>query len=161
VKQVDISETRGGNVWKIKLKHFKQTGRTSISETSKGHPWIQDGSTAWRVNIINNKMGYLVADLQSIFNRWRNHLSQLLNVHEVNDVRLSEIHSWATSVWAQGLRDGILLFTDFTWWKTSTDIILWKPLVMFFNQFKGYKSGLTACCLHINWGWKQTNSYYT
>jgi len=86
VKQVEISGTKEGDV------------RTSISETCTRHPWIQEGSTAWRVNIIKDEKGYLVADLQSILKRWRNHFSQLLNVHWVNDVRHSEIHSWATSL---------------------------------------------------------------
>jgi len=35
----------------------------------------------------------LVADLHSIFARWRNYFSQLLNVHGVNDVRQTEIHT--------------------------------------------------------------------
>ena len=35
----------------------------------------------------------LVADSHSIMARWRNCLSQLLNVHGVNDVRQAEIHT--------------------------------------------------------------------
>jgi len=35
----------------------------------------------------------LVAYFHSILTRWRNHYSQLLNVHEVNDVRQTEIHT--------------------------------------------------------------------
>jgi len=34
----------------------------------------------------------LVTDSHTIFARWRNHFSQLLNVHEVNNVRQIEIH---------------------------------------------------------------------
>ena len=37
--------------------------------------------------------GDLVTDSHSIFARWRNHFSQLLNIHGVNDVRQSEIHT--------------------------------------------------------------------
>jgi hypothetical protein len=66
---------------------------TSISETCTGHPWIQEASPAWRVNIIKDGKRYLVADLQSISNRWKNNFSQLLNVHGVNDVRQSETHT--------------------------------------------------------------------
>ena len=35
----------------------------------------------------------LLADYHSILARWRNHFSQLLNVHGVNDVRQTEIHT--------------------------------------------------------------------
>ena len=35
----------------------------------------------------------MVADSHSIMARWRNYFSQLLNVHEVKDVRLAEIHT--------------------------------------------------------------------
>jgi hypothetical protein len=35
----------------------------------------------------------LVADSHSILTRWRNYFSQLLNVHWVNDVRQTEIHT--------------------------------------------------------------------
>ena len=37
--------------------------------------------------------GDFVTDSHSIFARWRNHFSQLLNVHKVNDARQSEIHT--------------------------------------------------------------------
>ena len=37
--------------------------------------------------------GDLVADSHSILARWRNYFSQLLNVHGVNDVRQTEIHT--------------------------------------------------------------------
>jgi hypothetical protein len=35
----------------------------------------------------------LVADSHSILARWRNHFFQLLNVHGVNDVRQTEVHT--------------------------------------------------------------------
>ena len=35
----------------------------------------------------------LVADSHSILARWRNHFSQLLIIHEVNDVRQTELHT--------------------------------------------------------------------
>jgi hypothetical protein len=35
----------------------------------------------------------LVADFHSILARWRNYFSQILNVHEVNDVRQTYIHT--------------------------------------------------------------------
>ena len=38
-------------------------------------------------------MGDLVADSHSVLARWRNHLSQILNIHGVNDVSQTEIHT--------------------------------------------------------------------
>jgi hypothetical protein len=35
----------------------------------------------------------LVTDSYNILSRWRNHPSQLLNIHGVNDVRQTEIHT--------------------------------------------------------------------
>jgi hypothetical protein len=46
-----------------------------------------------RTNTVKDKRGDLVADFHSIVARWRNHFSQLLNVHGFNDVRQTEIHT--------------------------------------------------------------------
>jgi len=46
-----------------------------------------------RTNIVKDEKGDLVTDLHSILARWRNYSSQLLNVHGVNDVRQTEIHT--------------------------------------------------------------------
>jgi len=46
-----------------------------------------------RTNIVKDWKGDLVADCHSILARWRNHFSQLLNVHGFNDVRQTEIHT--------------------------------------------------------------------
>ena len=35
----------------------------------------------------------MIADSHSILARWRNHFSQLLNIHGVNDVRQTELHT--------------------------------------------------------------------
>ena len=39
------------------------------------------------------RKGDLVTDSHSIVAKWRNHLFQLLNVHRVNDLRQTEIHT--------------------------------------------------------------------
>jgi len=38
-------------------------------------------------NIVKDEKGDLVADSHCILARWRNHLSQLLNINGFNDVR--------------------------------------------------------------------------
>ena len=50
-----------------------------------------------RTAIVKDEKGNLVAEPHSIMARWRNYFSQLLNVHEVNDIRQAEIHSRTTS----------------------------------------------------------------
>ena len=46
-----------------------------------------------RTNLVKDEKGDLVTDSYSILARWRNHFLQLLNVHGVNDVRQTEIHT--------------------------------------------------------------------
>jgi len=56
-----------------------------------------------RTHIVKDEKGDLVADSHSILDRWRNHFSQLLNVHRVNDVRQTNTHSRTTSAWTDCL----------------------------------------------------------
>jgi hypothetical protein len=46
-----------------------------------------------RTNIVTDEKGDLVTDCHSILGRWRNHFSQLFNVHRVSDVRQREINT--------------------------------------------------------------------
>jgi hypothetical protein len=46
-----------------------------------------------RTNVVKDEKGDLVADSHSILARWRDHFSQLLNIHGVNDVRQTEVHT--------------------------------------------------------------------
>jgi len=57
---------------------FCHTTYMGITDFKKGY---QPGT-----NIVKDEMGDLVADFHSVLARWRNHLSQLLNIHGVNDV---------------------------------------------------------------------------
>jgi hypothetical protein len=50
-----------------------------------------------RTNVVKEENGDLVANSHSILARWRNHFSQLLNIHGVNDVRQTEGHGRATN----------------------------------------------------------------
>src|SRR5215475_7203663 len=51
-----------------------------------------------RTNIIKDQKGDLVSDSHSILARWRNYFSQLLNVHGVNNVGQTEIHTAETLI---------------------------------------------------------------
>ena len=46
-----------------------------------------------RTNVVKDDKGDLFADSYSILAMWRNYFSQILNVHGVNDVRQTEIHT--------------------------------------------------------------------
>jgi hypothetical protein len=46
-----------------------------------------------RTNVVKDEKGELVADSHSILARWRHHFSQLLNIHGVNDVKQTEVHT--------------------------------------------------------------------
>jgi hypothetical protein len=45
-----------------------------------------------RINIIKDENSNLLADPQSILNRWKNFFNQVLIVHEVHDVRQMDMH---------------------------------------------------------------------
>jgi hypothetical protein len=46
-----------------------------------------------RINIFKDENGNLLADLQSVLNRWKNFFNQVLNVHGIHDVRQMDIHT--------------------------------------------------------------------
>jgi hypothetical protein len=45
-----------------------------------------------RNNLVKDDDGNLLEDSDSILSRWKKYLSQLLNVHDVSDVRQTEVH---------------------------------------------------------------------
>jgi hypothetical protein len=46
-----------------------------------------------RSNLVKGENGDLLADSNTILNRWKSYFSQLLNVHDVSDIRRIEIHT--------------------------------------------------------------------
>jgi hypothetical protein len=46
-----------------------------------------------RNNLVKDENGDLLADSYDILYRWKNYFSQLLNVHNVSDVRQIEVHT--------------------------------------------------------------------
>jgi hypothetical protein len=46
-----------------------------------------------RYNLLKDENCDLISDSHNILNRWKNYFSQLLNVHNVSDVRQVEIHT--------------------------------------------------------------------
>jgi hypothetical protein len=46
-----------------------------------------------RSNLVKDENGDLLADSHNILNRWKKYFSQLLNVHNVSDVRQIEVYT--------------------------------------------------------------------
>jgi len=67
-----------------KIKNIRHLCR-GISDFKKG--------CQLRTNTGKDEKGNLVVDSHSILVRWRNHFSQLFNIHGVNDVRQTELHT--------------------------------------------------------------------
>jgi hypothetical protein len=59
--------------------------RRGINEFNKGY--------RPRNNLLKGENGDLLADSRNTLNRWKNYFSQLLNVHNVSDVRQIEVHT--------------------------------------------------------------------
>jgi hypothetical protein len=80
VKLVDISGPKG-EFSKAKINELGEGGGLyrSIIEFKKGYQP--------RTSIVKDEKSDLVVDPHSILARWRNHFTQLLNVHGVNDIR--------------------------------------------------------------------------
>ena len=57
----------------------------SINEFKKGYQP--------RTNIVMDEKGDMVTDTHTLLDRWRNYFSQLKNIHEINDVIQTEIHT--------------------------------------------------------------------
>ena len=71
-----------------KIKNIRNLYR-GINDSEKGYQP--------RTNIVKDEKGDLLTESNSIFAMWRNHFSQLLNIHGVNDVRQTNTHSTTTS----------------------------------------------------------------
>jgi len=73
--------------------NLKQTVRTRILEICIETSVSFNKCYQPRTNIVEDEKGDLVAHCHSILARQKNHFSQLLNVHRVNDVRQTEIYT--------------------------------------------------------------------
>jgi hypothetical protein len=56
------------------------------------------GFTNLEVNLVKDENGDLLVDSHNILNRWKNPVTQLLNVHRVSDVTQIETHTVERSV---------------------------------------------------------------
>jgi hypothetical protein len=107
----DPSEINGGNLVNVRCeasRYFRNKKRKHLKdkinelETNSKNKNIRDlyrGIIGFkrvyqpRNNLVKDDNGVLIADSHNIFNTWKNYLSQLLNVHNVSDVRQIEVHT--------------------------------------------------------------------
>jgi len=93
VKLLDISGVKKKEYLKAKIDELETNSKfknikdlyTVISDFKKG---FLPGT-----NVVNYEKGDLLTDCRSILARWRNHFTQLLKVHGVNNVRPRKIHA--------------------------------------------------------------------
>jgi hypothetical protein len=86
IKPLDIPGRKKENL-KAKFDELETNSKTkNIRDLYKGINKLKK-SYQLRTNIVRDERGDLVTDSYSILARWRNHFSQLLIVHGVNDVR--------------------------------------------------------------------------
>jgi hypothetical protein len=78
-----------------------------------------------RNNLVKDENGDLLADSLSILNRWKNYFSQLLNVHNVSDVRQIEVHMAESLVPGPS---GLEVETAIASWKSITCPVVIKCL---------------------------------
>jgi len=89
----DISGTKKKAYLKAKIEELETNNKIkNIRDLYRGIIDFKKGYQP-RTNIVKDDKGALVADSHSILTRWRNCFSQILNVHGVNDVRQTEIHT--------------------------------------------------------------------
>jgi len=87
VKLADISGK------KVKIEDLENSSKIkNIRDLYRGINDFQKGYH-FRTNVKKYENGDMVADPYSIAVRWRKYFPQLLNVHGVNDVRHTEVHT--------------------------------------------------------------------
>jgi hypothetical protein len=77
-----------GKINELEINNKKKNIRSlyrGINEFKKGY--------RPRINIIKDENGSLLADPQSVLNRWKNLFNQVLNIHGVHDIRQMDIHT--------------------------------------------------------------------
>ena len=96
MKLLDISETRKEY---LNAKIDELESKSKIENIRDLYMGISDFKKCYqpRTYTVNNEKENLVTEVHSILARWRDHFSQLLNVHGVHVVRHRNTHNRTTS----------------------------------------------------------------
>jgi hypothetical protein len=76
---------------KDKIKLETNNKNKNIRDLYRGTNEFQKGYRP-RINIIKDENGNLLADPQSVLNRWKSFFNQVLNIHGVHDVEHMDIN---------------------------------------------------------------------
>jgi hypothetical protein len=91
VKLVELSGPKKREYLKNKINELKTNSKNkNIRDLYRGINEFKKGYQP-RTNMVKENGD--LADSHSILNRWKNYFCQLLNVHGVNDVRQTKIHT--------------------------------------------------------------------
>ena len=95
MKLAGISGTNKKKKAYLKAKIEELENNSKLKNTRDSYRGINGFKKGYqlRTNIVKMRRGDLFADSYSIEARWSNHFYQLLNVHGVNDIRQTEIHT--------------------------------------------------------------------
>jgi hypothetical protein len=77
-----------GKINKLETNNTNKNIRDLYKGINKFKEWYQP-----RINIIKDENGNLIADLQSVLNRWKNFSNQVLNIHGIHNVMQKGIHT--------------------------------------------------------------------
>jgi hypothetical protein len=92
VKPADISGIKKRKYLKDKINELATNGKNKIRNLYREVNEFKRGYKQ-RNNLVMDEKGGLLADYHIILNRWNSYFSQLLNVHNVSNVRQIEVHT--------------------------------------------------------------------
>jgi hypothetical protein len=92
VKPIEISGTKKGIAERKNYELETNSKNKNIRDLYKGINKFKKGYQP-RSNIVKDENDDLLSNCHSILNRWKNSFCQLFNVHGVNDVRQTEMHT--------------------------------------------------------------------
>jgi hypothetical protein len=93
VKLVQLSGPKKREYLENKINEFEtNSNNKNIRDLYRGINEFKKGYQP-RTNMVKEENGDLLQIPHSILNRWKNYFCQLLNVHGVNDIRQTEIHT--------------------------------------------------------------------
>jgi hypothetical protein len=93
MKPADISGIKKKEYLKDKINELATNSKNKYKKDMyRGIIGFQRGYQP-RNNLVKDEYGDLLADYHNILNRWKSYFSQLLNVHNVSDVRQIEVHT--------------------------------------------------------------------
>jgi predicted PolB exonuclease-like 3'-5' exonuclease len=81
------------NIWKLKI--YELQTNSNIKNIKDLYSGFSNFKKVYQpgTNIVKDEKGHLITHYHSILARWKNHFSQLLNVHGINDARQTERHT--------------------------------------------------------------------